>query len=66
MIESINVWLPFLILIGVWIFFMSRMRSQGGDFQAKMLEHVVAQSECQAAIAKSLDRIGTALEAKAE
>lgn len=66
MIENFNVWLPFLILIGVWIFFMSRLRSLGRDFQAKMLEHVVAQSESQAAIAKSLDRIGAALEAKAK
>ncbi len=72
MIENFNVWLPFLILIGVWIFFISRIRSQGRA-SAKMLEHMVAQTEMMvaqteslAAIAKSLDRIAAALEAKAE
>jgi ATP-dependent Zn protease len=62
-VDLISLWLPFLILIGVWIFFMNRMRG-GSSWQNKCLEVMKAQTESQAAIARSLERIATALEQK--
>jgi ATP-dependent Zn protease len=49
--------LPFLILIAVWIFFMRRMGANGSWKQA-MDEQAVIQRD----IARQLDRIATALE----
>jgi len=43
-------WFPMLLLIGVWVFFMQRMRGQGGawDYQKRKVE--------------ALERIAAALE----
>jgi ATP-dependent Zn protease len=49
-------WLPFIVLIGLMMFFMSRMR--GGTTAQK------DQSEAQRQIARHLDRIATALETR--
>jgi ATP-dependent Zn protease len=60
-LELLKLWSPFFILIGVWIFFMSRM-SKGGGFQKKCLDQMTAQTESQREIARHLDRIATSLE----
>lgn len=61
MLEILKVWLPFLILIGVWIFFMQRMRG-GHPAQQRLITQMDAQLAVQHDIARQLDRIATALE----
>ena len=52
---------PFLLLIAVWIFFMRKMGG-GKDFQKRWLDQAEAQTEVNREVARHLDRIATALE----
>ena len=60
-ISLINAWLPFILLLAVWVFFMVRIRG-GTPIQKKLLDSNNAQLEVQRDIARNLDRIATALE----
>jgi ATP-dependent Zn protease len=53
--------LPFLLLMAVWIFYMRRMGG-GREFQKRWLDQSEAQFEVNRDIARHLDRIATALE----
>ena len=61
LIKLLSTWLPFIILIAIWIFFMMRMRA-GSPFQKKLLDNTDTQLEVQRDIARNLDRIASALE----
>ena len=52
-------WFPMLLLIGVWMFFLSRMRSSGfvSSYQKEILELYRRQAE-------ALERVAAALEKK--
>ena len=60
-IRLINAWLPFILLLAVWVFFMVRIRGST-PIQKKLLDSNNAQLEAQRDIARNLDRIATALE----
>jgi ATP-dependent Zn protease len=60
-VKLIITWLPFLVLIGVWIFLMRRIGG-GSSFQNHCREHMADQTETQRDIARHLDRIATARE----
>ena len=53
--------IPFLILIGVWVFFMMRMGG-GRAYRQQLSEQMSAQTEANREMARHLDRIATALE----
>lgn len=59
--DLLKIWLPFIILVAVWIFFMRRLRG-GSSFQKDVLEEMKVQTKAQADIAHQLNRIATALE----
>jgi ATP-dependent Zn protease len=56
-VRIIITWLPFIVLIAIWIFFMRRAGA-GGGWKHAMDEQAVIQRD----IARHLDRIATALE----
>ena len=60
-IQVISQWLPFIILIVVWMLFMSRFR-RASTFQKDCLAEMKAQTATQADIARNLERIAAALE----
>ncbi|MGL4235935.1 hypothetical protein [Tabrizicola sp.] len=60
-VKMIINWLPFLILIGVWIFFMRRMGG-GSTFQKDILSESKRSADASEEMAKQLSRIATALE----
>jgi ATP-dependent Zn protease len=55
-------WLPFLILIGAWLFIATRMRSRNTPFQEMCAENMAAQTASQAETVRQLTRIADALE----
>jgi len=55
-------WLPMLLLIGLWIYFMRVIR--GG--QSKSLSHLDKSGQHMAEVAKQLERIANALERRNE
>ena len=54
-------WLPFIVLIAVWVFFMRKVGG-GKAYRDKVSAQVDAQLEADRDIARHLDRIATALE----
>jgi hypothetical protein len=52
---------PFLILIGVWIFFMRKVGG-GKEYRQQLSGQMDAQLEASREIARQLNRIATALE----
>lgn len=63
MLEMLKVWAPFLVLVGVWIFFMQRLRG-GTPLQTTMIAKLDAQTAVQKEIAAALERIASAMEQK--
>ncbi len=61
-LPTILSWLPMLVLIGVWIYFMRVMRGS----QSKSLSHLDKSGQHMAEIAKQLERIANALERRNE
>ncbi|MEZ5843587.1 MAG: hypothetical protein R3D27_07615 [Hyphomicrobiaceae bacterium] len=44
LLETLIAWLPMLILIGVWIYFMRQMRGKGGLTQFEYMEQLLAET----------------------
>lgn len=55
-------WLPMLLLIGVWIYFMKKIRKP----QDQTIIHVKEQNDILAKHASALERIATSLEKLSE
>lgn len=60
-IQVISQWLPFFILMAVWMLFMSRFR-RASTFQKDCLAEMKAQTATSAEIARNIERIVAALE----
>lgn len=56
--EIVKLWLPFLVLVGIWVFFMSRSRGRSNEMVELYRLHV-AEATKQTAI---LERLAAALE----
>ena len=62
-VEILINWFPMLLLIGVWLYFIGRMRKGPyGKFQAECIEVMRTQIEATRRQTESLERIATALE----
>jgi ATP-dependent Zn protease len=60
-VKLLITWLPFIILIAVWVFFMRKVGG-GKAYRDKVSAQVDAQLDADRDIARHLDRIATALE----
>ena len=64
MIDTLTVWAPFLVLIGVWIFVWNRQSGIGSPYQRTRLAEMQTQNELQKETNHLLDRIASALEVR--